>query len=50
MSKCSLDIKIDIIDKVRNNLDGQGMFATSRQTLEITNIKEANDAIRKVNE
>ncbi len=50
MAKCSLDIKLDIIDNVRGKLLTNGLIGTSGQTMEIINAEEAVPAIRNVNE
>jgi hypothetical protein len=49
MAKCSLDIKLDIVDEVRETLDRDGFSATSRQTLDITDSEKAREAIERVN-
>lgn len=50
MSKCATDIKFDIIDNVRGKLQGEGLIATSKQTMEVTNPSRANVAMAKVNQ
>ena len=50
MSKCATDIKFDIIDNVRGKLQGEGLIATSKQTMEVTNPNRANVAMAKVNQ
>ena len=49
MITCALDIKNDIIDDVRNTLDGKGLRATSKQTLDVTNSRDALSAISDIN-
>lgn len=50
MAKCSLDIKLDIIDNVRGKLLTNGLIGTSGQTMEIINAEQAVPAIRNINE
>jgi hypothetical protein len=50
MSKCALDIKLDIIDNVRGKLQGEGLTSTSKQTMEVTEPSRANVAMAKVNQ
>ena len=49
MAKCSLDIKLDIIDEVRDTLNRDGFTATSRQTLDITDANRAKEVMDAVN-
>ena len=49
MAKCSLDIKFDIIDEVRDTLNRDGFIATSKQTLDITDAKRAKEVMDAVN-
>ena len=49
MAKCSLDIKYDIIDKVRNKLEGSSFTATSKQTLDVIDPVKANQLMYDVN-
>jgi hypothetical protein len=49
MAKCSLDIKLDIIDEVRDTLNRDGFIATSRQTLDITDANRAKEVMDAVN-
>jgi len=49
MAKCSLDIKLDIIDEVREILDRDGFTATSRQTLDVTDSEKAREVMERVN-
>ncbi|MEI6186873.1 MAG: hypothetical protein WCP46_00025 [Alphaproteobacteria bacterium] len=51
MAKCLLDIKLDIIDEVRNTaLDLGGFKRSSKDTLEITDAKEAATTSKKIND
>jgi hypothetical protein len=49
MAKCSLDIKLDIIDNVRGKLLTNGLIGMSGQTMEIINAEEAVLAIKNIN-
>ena len=39
MASCINDIKFDIIDEVRNKLEGQGLISTSKETMEVIDHK-----------
>ena len=49
MAKCSLDIKLDIIDNVRGKLLTNGLIGVSGQTMEIINAEKAVLAIKNIN-
>ena len=49
MNKCKIDIKFDIIDKVRNTLQGDFINPTSKDTMEIVDLKKAIRLIKQIN-
>lgn len=50
MITCALDIKNDIIDDVRDKLNKRGLTPTSKQTMEVTDMRQALQSIKEIND